>query len=216
MPSSFAAESRPVTSLSDRLYPQLVSRLGDPQPVRELRRQLVPLAYGTVLEIGVGPGANFPHYEAARVTKLYALEPNRGMIELARPRVPSTLAVEFIDLPGERIPLPDASVDTVVSTFTLCTLEDTAEALAGIRRVLKPDGRLVFIEIGLSPDEPVRRWQRFWEPLHRRVFSGLRLTKDIPAALEDGGFALERVDSGYLTPFPRSWAHCFWGIGAPR
>jgi ubiquinone/menaquinone biosynthesis C-methylase UbiE len=169
-----------------------------------------------VLEIGVGPGANFPRYHAAGLTKLYALEPNVCMIRLARSRLPSKLDVEFLDLPGERIPLPDDSVDTVVSTFTLCTLDGTAEALPGIRRVLKPGGRLIFLEIGASPDPSVRRWQDRWEPVHRRVFAGLRLTKDIPAPIQDGGFAVERIESGCVTPFPKSWAHCFWGVATPR
>jgi ubiquinone/menaquinone biosynthesis C-methylase UbiE len=202
--------------LKDRLYPQLVNHFGDPKPIRELRRKLIPLAQGTVLEIGVGPGANFPHYDAARVIKLYALEPNRRMVELAARRVPPGLAVEFIDLPGERIPLEDRSVDTVVSTFTLCTLEGTPEALHGIRRVLRPEGRLIFVEIGIAADEAVQRWQRRWEPVHRRLFAGLRLTKDIPAAIRDSGFVFEQMESGYLTPFPKSWAHCFWGLAARR
>jgi SAM-dependent methyltransferase len=200
---------------NDRVYPRLVGLFGDPPPIRLLRQRLIPGAHGTVLEIGVGPGANFPHYDPARVTRLYALEPNAHMIQLAERRLPPRLAVEFLDLPGERIPLQDGTVDTVVSTFTLCTLEGTAQALAGIRRVLKPGGSLIFIEIGLSAQPSVRRWQERWEPIHRAVFGGLRLTKDIPAAIRESGFTLERVESGYLTPFPRSWAHCFWGI-APR
>lgn len=198
----------------NRVYPRLVSLFGDPTPIRGLRERLIPLAHGTVLEIGVGPGANFPHYDPARVTRLYALEPNARMIQLAKGRLPPGLPVEFLDLPGERIPLEDGTVDTVVSTFTLCTLEGTAAALAGTRRVLKPGGRFIFVEIGLSPQPSVRRWQQRWEPIHRAVFGGLRLTKDIPSAIREAGFALDRVESGYLTPFPRSWAHCFWGVAS--
>lgn len=90
---------------SDRIYPHLVSTLGDPKPIREIRQRLIPLAQGKVLEIGVGPGANFPHYDPGRVTKVYALEPNPGMIRLAeQQRQLTKLAVEFLDLPGERIP----------------------------------------------------------------------------------------------------------------
>src|SRR6266542_2225187 len=106
----------------DRIYPHLVRKLGDPPAIREIRKRIVPLAEGNVLEIGVGPGVNFGHYNPARVTKVYALEPNPGMILLAdRQRRRTKLDIEFLGLPGERIPLGNGSVDTVVSTFTLCT-----------------------------------------------------------------------------------------------
>ena len=144
----------------DRVYPRLVRLLGDPKPIRDVRARIVPLAQGTVLEIGVGPGVNFAHYDPGRVSKLYALEPNPGMIRLAvRERRRTELDVEFLDLPGERIPLDDGSVDTVVSTFTLCTIPGVVEAIRGIARVLRPGGRLIFLEHGRSPDLRVRRWQ---------------------------------------------------------
>ena len=104
--------------------------LGDPKPFRDIREQIVPLAEGTVLEIGVGPGVNFAHYNPARVNKIYALEPNPGMIRLAEPqRRQAKLNVEFLDLPGERIPLADGTIDTVISTFTLCTIPVCRQAL---------------------------------------------------------------------------------------
>src|SRR6266852_3036348 len=101
----------------DRIYPHLVRKLGDPPPIREIRGRIIPLAQGKVLEIGVGPGVNFVHYDPTRVSKVYALEPNPGMIRLAeRQRRLTKLEIEFLDLPGEHIPLEDGSVDTVVST----------------------------------------------------------------------------------------------------
>src|SRR6266487_5532466 len=116
----------------DRIYPHLVRKLGDPPPIREIRGRLLPLAEGKVLEIGVGPGVNFVYYDPARVRKLYALEPNPAMIRLAeRQRQRTTLDVEFLDLPGERIPLADGTVDTVVSTFTLGTIPGVVEAIHG-------------------------------------------------------------------------------------
>jgi hypothetical protein len=103
----------------DHVYPQLVRVLGDPRPIREVRQRIVRWAQGKVLEIGVGPGINFVHYDPAKVRKIYALEPNRGMVRLAeRQRRRTELDVEFLGLPGERIPLDDDTVDTVVSTFT--------------------------------------------------------------------------------------------------
>src|SRR5947208_12185574 len=126
----------------DRIYPHLVRKLGDPPPIREIRGRVVPLAEGKVLEIGVGPGVNFVHYDPARVSKLYALEPNAGMIRLAeQQRRRTELDIEFVSLPGEQIPLDDATVDVVVSTFTLCTIPDVMGAIIGMRRVLKPTGK---------------------------------------------------------------------------
>lgn len=200
-----------------RVYPLLVSMLGDPGPIREVRRRIIPLAQGEVLEIGAGSGANFLHYDASKVRKLYALEPNPGMIRLAeRQRRRTGLEIAFLDLPGERIPLLDGTIDTVVSTFTLCTIPNMVEAVGGIRRVVRPDGKLVFFELTCSPDPTVRRWQQWWEPVQQRAYAGLYLTRDIPALLTENGFRIEHVDAAYLSCFPKSWTYCCWGTAIPQ
>ena len=196
----------------DRIYPYLVDMLGDPPPIKKVRQQMIPLAQGKVLEIGIGSGANLPHYDFTRISRLYALEPNLGMIRLAQRQQRRTkLNIEFIDLPGERIPLEDETVDTVVSTFTLCTIPDIAEALRGIARVLGPDGRLIFFELGLAPDPRVQRWQKRLEPIYHRLFQGLYLTRDIPSLLTQAGFQISQIESGYLARFPMSSSYCWWG-----
>jgi SAM-dependent methyltransferase len=200
----------------DHIYPRLVDILGDPPPIQKVRQQIISLAEGNVLEIGVGSGANFMHYDAARVSKLYALEPNPGMIRLAEKQQRKTkLNIEFIDLPGERIPLDDNTIDTVVSTFTLCTIPGIAEAIQGLARVLKPAGRLIFFELGLAPDPEVQKWQKHLEPTHRWLFQGLSLTRDIPALLMEGGFRIRQMQNGYLAQFPKSSTYCWWGIAVP-
>jgi len=200
----------------DHIYPQIVRVLGDPPPIREVRQRIVGWAEGKVLEIGVGPGVNFVHYDPARVSKVYALEPNRRMVELAeRQRRRTQLDVEFLGLPGERIPLEDDTVDTVVSTFTLCTIPGVLEALRGVERVLKPGGKLIFFEHGLSPEPRIRRWQERSEPLTRWLFEGCHVTRDIPSLLEQSGFRTERVETGYLARFPRAWTYCWWGTAVP-
>jgi ubiquinone/menaquinone biosynthesis C-methylase UbiE len=197
----------------DRVYPYLVDGLGDPPPIREIRRQIIPQAQGTVLEIGAGSGANFSHYDPTKVRKLYALEPNPGMIRLAeRQRRKTELDIEFLDLPGELLPLGDGTIDTVVSTFTLCTISGIADAIREITRVLKSDGKLIFFELGLSPDPFVQRWQKKIEPIFHSLFQGLRLTRDIPALLVQGGFQIEQMQKGYLAQFPKSASYCWWGI----
>ena len=196
----------------NHIYPHLVDRLGDPPPIQNVRRQIIPRAQGIVLEIGVGSGANFVHYDPTSVRRLYALEPNRGMIRLAERRGRRTsLSVEFLDLPGERIPLEAGTVDTVVSTFTLCTISRIVDAIRGLRRVLRPAGTLIFFELGLSPDPAVQRWQKRLEPVHRWLFQGLCLTRDIPSLIRQGGFQIQQIEAGYLAQFPKSSSHCWWG-----
>jgi ubiquinone/menaquinone biosynthesis C-methylase UbiE len=196
----------------DHIYPYLVDILGDPAPIQVIRRKMVPLAYGKVLEIGVGSGANLIHYDSTKVSHLYALEPNPGMVRLAKRRLQQTnLRVEFLDLPGEQIPLGDNTVDTVVSTFTLCTIPGIEEAIQGIARVLKPNGQLIFIEIGLSPDLAVQRRQQQVELIYRWLFQGLYLTRDIPALLVQNGFTIKQIETAYLAQFPKSSTYCWWG-----
>jgi ubiquinone/menaquinone biosynthesis C-methylase UbiE len=205
-----------MSAYRNSVYPAIVKALGDPEPIREVRKQLIPRAGGTVLEIGVGPGVNFAHYDPAKVTRLYALEPNPGMVRYAeRERAGTRLDVTFLGLPGERIPLDDAAIDTVVSTFTLCTIHGVADALRGVRRVLKPDGRLLFFEHGRAPDERARRWQRRSEPITKFLFEGCHVTRDIPSLIEQAGFRVDRMETGYLSPFPKSWTYCFWGSAVP-
>ena len=194
------------------IYPYLVDILGDPPPIQAIRQKMIPLAYGKVLEMGVGSGANFIHYDSTRVSQLYALEPNPGMVRLAKRRLQQkNLCVEFLDLPGEQIPLEDNTVDSVVSTFTLCTIPGIVEAIQGIARVLEPNGKLIFIEIGLSPDPAVQRRQQQLELIYRWVFQGLYLTRDIPALLVQTGFMIERIETAYLAQFPKSSSYCWWG-----
>jgi ubiquinone/menaquinone biosynthesis C-methylase UbiE len=141
--------------------------LGNPEPIRRVREKIIPWGQGTVLEIGVGPGANFVHYDPANVTKVYALEPNPGMIRLAdAERQRAVLDVEFLKFPGERIPLDDRSVDTVVSTFTFCSIPDVAEAVLGIRRVLRPPSAKMIA--GLTPSGVMRSKNLGWRPPRER------------------------------------------------
>jgi len=202
---------------NEHVYPWLVNTLGDPEPIQQVRQRVIPLAQGDVLEIGVGPGVNFVYYDFSRVSRIYALEPNPGMIRLAeQQRRQTKLKIEYLDLPGERIPLPNASVDTVVSTFTLCTIPGVVEAIRGIGRVLKPEGKFIFFEHGLSPDFQVQRWQKWSEPIPRWLFEGCHVTRDIPSLITGGRFQIEQMEAAYLAPFPKSWTYCFWGTATTK
>jgi ubiquinone/menaquinone biosynthesis C-methylase UbiE len=197
----------------NRVYPYIVTVLGNPKPIQKIRQQIIPLAQGTVLEIGVGPGVNFAYYDPTKVSKIYALEPNPGMaVRAENQRRWTKLDIEFLDLPGEQIPLPDGSVDSVVSTFTLCTIPGVADAIRGIARVLRPGGQFLFFEHGLSPDVRVRRWQERTEPFFQWAFEGCHVTRDIPALIKEGGFRIEQIETGYLARFPKSGSYYFWGV----
>jgi len=200
----------------DHVYPEVVRVLGNPPPIQKIRERIIPLAHGTVLEIGVGPGVNFPHYDRTKVDKIFALEPNPGMVRRAEKLGRQTkLDIQFLDLPGERIPLPANSADTVVSTFTLCTIPGVVDAIQGVGRVLKPGGKFIFFEHGLSPDSGVRRWQKRTEPLFQWAFEGCHVTRDIPTLISEGGFKVEEIETGYLAPFPKCGSYCFWGVASP-
>lgn len=123
--------------------------------------------------------------------------------------------VEFIGLSGEDIPLDNNSMDTVVTTYTLCTIPDAAKALSEMRRVLKPDGKLLFAEHGRAPDAAVRRWQDRLNPLWMRIAGGCHLNRDIPALIQAAGFAVERLEQGYLRG-PRPMMFNYLGSATPQ
>jgi ubiquinone/menaquinone biosynthesis C-methylase UbiE len=196
----------------DRILPHLIDLACSTKPTRKQREKIVPLAEGDVLEIGFGSGLNLPFYDATNVRKVWALEPSAGMRRKALPAVEqSGLDVEFIDLPGESIPLEANSVDTVLVTYSLCTISDAVAALEEMRRVLKPGGRLLYSEHGLAPDESVRRWQHRLNRSWSRVAGGCNMNRDIPSLIEKGGFQLEADDRMYV-PGIRMLSYHYWGV----
>ena len=171
----------------------------------------MPLAAGTVLEIGFGSGLNLPFYATGKVSKIWALEPSAGMRHKAAALIDaSPIEVELIDLPGEEIPLANDSVDTVLVTYSLCTIADPVTALEGMRRVLKPHGRLLYCEHGLAPDQHVARWQNRLNPAWRRIAGGCQMNRDIPALLQAGGFSV-RADERMYVPGIRVLCYNYWG-----
>ena len=196
-----------------RILPKLIDSACGTKPTRRQREKVVPEAEGRVLEIGIGSGLNLPYYDAARVTHLFGLEPSPEMRQIAAERVGQLrFPFEFIDLPGEEIPLEDNSVDTVVTTFTLCTIPDAETALEGMRRVLKPGGRLLFCEHGEAPDAGVLKWQNRINPVWKKIGGGCNLNRRIFTLIEGAGFTLERTDSMYLPGTPRIFGFNYWGV----
>lgn len=194
------------------LLPRLIHCVCGSAAIDHQRGLVVPGARGRVLEIGFGSGLNLPHYDRSRVEWIWALEPSQQMRELAAPRVAASgLEVRMLDLPGEALPLPDQSVDTVVVTYTLCTIPDVQSALRQVRRVLRPGGELRFCEHGAAPDAGVRRWQDRLDDTWGRLAGGCHLNRQIAPLIESTGFRLDAVHSAYLPRMPRFAAYNTWG-----
>lgn len=199
---------------SKYVLPTLTELAMRSQRLRPERARWVPLARGVVLEVGVGSGLNLPIY-SREVRKLYALDPSEELLRMARSRAArAAFSVEFLCRPAEAIPLADGSVDDVVTTWTLCTIPDPVAALQELRRVLRPGGRLIFIEHGRSPDPSVVRWQDRLTPLWRRVAGGCHLNRPIDRLLRSGGFEVLEVNRGYVAG-PRVGSYLYRGMARP-
>lgn len=197
------------------VLPRLINCACSTKPMMKQREKVVPQARGTVLEIGIGTGLNLPFYQAENIERLIGLDPSEKSWELAGKRAEAVnFDVEFIGLPGEAIPLADDSVDTVLVTFSLCTIPDPVAALKGMARVLRPEGQLLFCEHGKAPDASVARWQDRINPLWRRICGGCNLNRDIPSLLKSGGFTVSRLETVYLPGTPRFAGYNYWGGAA--
>ncbi|HLF34846.1 MAG TPA: class I SAM-dependent methyltransferase [Cyclobacteriaceae bacterium] len=180
------------------------------------REKVVPQARGSVLEIGIGSGLNLPFYDSTKVTKIWGLDPSPEMIKLAEQMARSLhLEVEFIGLPADEIQLDDGSIDTVLITYTLCSILDTTPALRQMARVLRPGGELIFCEHGAAPDANVRRWQNHLNPIWKQFAGGCNLNRPIPDLIEAGGFRINALETMYI-PGWRPACFNYWGIAVPR
>ncbi len=196
---------------SKYILPKVVHLTCSIKPAMRQREKVVPLARGRVLEIGIGSGLNLPYYDASKVTKLWGLDPSPEMTRMAEKAARSArFDVEFIGLPGEEIPLEDDSVDTVLMTYTLCTILDTEQALRQMARVLKPGGEFIFCEHGAAPDPSVRRWQDRLTPIWKRLGGGCHLNRAIPNLITQGGFRISEIHTMYL-PGWRPATFNYWG-----
>ncbi|MEE2877626.1 MAG: class I SAM-dependent methyltransferase [Pseudomonadota bacterium] len=196
------------------VVPPLISCACATKPIMKQRAKVVPRAYCNVLEIGCGSGTNFDFYAHSEIETLYALEPSKGMIKRAQKKAADLgwgNRIKFLESGAEAVELEDASIDTVVITFVLCTIPDWEGALKEARRVLKPDGQILFSEHGLAPDEGVAKWQRRIEPVWRPLAGGCHLTRDTGHMLTASGFALEGMETMYLPSTPKIAGFVSWG-----
>ncbi len=197
------------------VLPWLVHLSCGAEPIRRQREKVVPRARGRVLEIGIGSGRNLPFYDSERVAGVWGLDPSpelRRMAAKAARR--AEVEVELLDGTAEQIPLESASVDSIVVTYTLCSIAEIEAALGEMARVLAPGGELHFCEHGAAPDESVRRWQDRVTPLWKRVAGGCHLNRPIPELLADGRFEIRDLETMYL-PGWRPASFNYWGSAVP-
>lgn len=181
------------------------------QPVQKQRQIVVPHATGRVLEIGMGSGLNLPFYNANNVDFIWGLEPSEQMRQKAQKNLDkSPLDVKWLGLPSEKIPLEDNQADTVLLTYTLCTIPDWKAALNEMRRVLKPGGKLLFCEHGKAPDTRTLNWQNRLNPFWGRIAGGCNLNRPISTMIADSGFKIESLDEGYILG-PKFAGYNYWG-----
>lgn len=193
------------------ILPHVIHLACSSKPNMKQREKVVPRAEGEVLEIGMGSGLNLPYYDREKVRKVWGLEPSAGMRQIARRNLGgANLELEMIDLPGEEIPLDSNSIDTVVVTYTLCTIPDVDAALRGVRRVLRPGGRLLFCEHGIAPDRRVARWQNRLNPTWQTFAGGCNINRDIPRLLAESGFRVVDDERMYI-PGVKLLSYNYWG-----
>jgi ubiquinone/menaquinone biosynthesis C-methylase UbiE len=193
------------------VLPRIVDRVCAVEAITRARATVAGSLTGSVVEIGFGSGLNLPHLPAG-VTKLFAVDPSTTARDLAARRIAaSPVPIEFVGLDGQRIPLPNASVDAALTTFTVCTIPDAGLALQELRRVLRPGGQLHFLEHGRSPDADVARWQRRLTPLQRRIAGGCHLDRPIDLLVMAAGFEVVELRTDYLMA-PRAFGFVYEGV----
>jgi ubiquinone/menaquinone biosynthesis C-methylase UbiE len=206
-----------MTSFYDRhVLPRLIGCACGAGPIRRQRAKVVPRAEGRVLELGIGGGLNLAFYDPDRVESVTGVDPSEGLRRQAEAalRAPN-LKVDILAGEAEALPFDDLSFDSVVCTFTLCSVHTPTAVLAEARRVLKPAGAFLYCEHGLSPDPKVERWQRRIEPVWTPLAGGCHLTRPVTASIEAAGFRILDVQTMYLPKTPRALGWCEWGAARP-
>lgn len=195
------------------ILPKFINCACGSKPINYQRDKLIPYAKGVVLDIGIGSGLNIPFYNKSNINHLYGLDPSPELLEIAK-KVAKTnkLEIEFLECGAESIPLPNNSIDTIVITYTMCTIPDISLSSAEMLRVLKPNGRLLFCEHGLAPDKRVAKWQKIINPVWNKIAGGCNLNRDIPKLIESSGLKILEIEEMYLPSTPKFAGYNYWGV----
>ena len=196
----------------EQVFPRVMNAVMANARMAQTRARVCAAVRGDVVEIGFGTGLNLPHLTPA-VTRLRAVEPSGLGVRLAADRIATApFPVEVAGLDGQSLPFEDASADEVLCTWSLCTIPDPVRAVQEVRRVLRPGGRMHFVEHGRAPDESVRRWQDRLNGIQRRLACGCHLNRDIPALIEAAGMRIERLDTYYGKGEPKPYGAMYEGV----
>ncbi len=197
---------------SKYILPKVLDFCCATKPIRKQREKVVPLCKGIVLEIGSGSGLNFPYYKTSKVKKIFALEPDKEMIELARQETKkSSIEITFLQEYAERISLKDNSVDTILLTYSLCTIPDPISALKEMKRVLRSNGCLVYCEHGMAPESSIRKWQNRLNPINSYFSGGCNLNRNITQLITESGFKIQKSETMYLPGTTKLVGYNYWG-----
>lgn len=205
-------QPRPASWWERVMVPKLIGCACAQPQIMKARSRIVPKAEGDVLELGCGGGINMAFYDPARIKSFSGVDPSAGLLDRSR-EAAHTIGIEA-DIRGgvgEAIPFAGESFDTVLCTFTLCSVDDQRQVLSEMRRVLRPGGKVLFLEHGSAPDEDVRKWQRRIEPIWKRIGGNCHLTRPITSAYEGAGFKVSGGDKGYMPKSPRPFSWIEWG-----
>ncbi|RZO95965.1 MAG: class I SAM-dependent methyltransferase [Gammaproteobacteria bacterium] len=187
------------------------------KPVARQREKVVPLAEGRVLEIGIGSGLNLPFYDKTKVDEIWGLDPSEELSEMARTvATQEGMKVNFISSGAEEIPLPDNHFDSVLITYTMCTIPEVIRANTEIRRVLKEQGKMIFCEHGVAPDDNIRKWQKRINPFWGKIAGGCNINRNIPSLIQESGFDIVEMEEMYLPNTPKIAGYNFWGYAVSK
>ena len=196
------------------ILPKFLNCACGSKPINYQRQKVVPLAKGKVLDIGIGSGLNIPFYNSDKIDQVIGIDPSHELIELAKELAnDSKASIELVIGSAESIPYPDNFFDTVLVTYTMCTIPNVSIANKEIWRVLKDDGRLIFCEHGLAPDKKISKWQNRIDPFWGKIAGGCHLNRDIQKLITDAGFSFESLDKMYLPSTPKFAGYNYWGVG---
>jgi ubiquinone/menaquinone biosynthesis C-methylase UbiE len=194
------------------ILPHLLNCTCNQKPFVHQRRKVVPLAKGNILEIGIGSGLNIPFYEAEGIDKIWGIDPSEELIAMAKNQVKDdTPDIEFIISKAEEIDFEDDFFDTILMTYTMCTISNLSEAFTELKRVIKPTGKLIFCEHGMAPDENVIKWQNRINTFWPKISGGCNINKEIPSIIESSGFSISDLENMYLPKTPKVLGFNYWG-----
>ncbi|MDB2503969.1 class I SAM-dependent methyltransferase [Gammaproteobacteria bacterium] len=195
------------------ILPKVLNCACGSKPINYQRSKIVPLAEGVILDIGIGSGLNIPFYNESNIDYLYGLDPSPELLEIAKKiAMTNGLEIDFLECGAESIPLPDDSIDTIVITYTMCTIPDVTLSISEIMRVLKNNGKLLFCEHGLAPDPNIAKWQKIINPIWNKIAGGCNLNRNIPELITSSGFKISNMEEMYLPNTPKFAGYNYWGV----